>query len=490
MSAENCSTESPFFHVLDPPLDSDAPHIRDLKVSSPQVGDPGNSATSLTQGRRDLAEDILPPVTKLPPELLCDIFRLSLPDGYLHGSKDAAPPWTLGHICRLWRMTAVGYSFLWSFVIIRANVQSNRAVVALQCQLFRSNTATLSIFLRGGDDVAFHPAVLSVLIPSSPRWKLLQFRTLYAPNELSWVQSLQGNLPLPETLELLDCRHTGVRIPDVFSRNVPRLRNVKLFQGGFADSSPTVDLPLAQLTYYRAAWHPEVHAACLSRAQNLEVCVLAFLDSVGGSLPAIHLPRLRTLHLEEIDFLSCLTAPSREHLSAFANTEAGIQTLNNILPFLQRSGCAHKLRELALLELTMTPSQLVELLRSLPALEALALESLDWDIEPAVILELLVVPDTERLSSDPILCPKLASLTYGYPGKDSGLAYLDLVPAIARSRALFPSFQPQKFTVYIYQCHSLQVIPPVNTSFHGLADDGGEICGGAIFDEPYDKLCG
>ncbi|KAJ7057564.1 hypothetical protein C8F01DRAFT_1060560 [Mycena amicta] len=408
MSAENCSTESPFLHVLDsigPPLDSDAPHIRDLKVSSPQIRVPGHLATSLTQGQNDLAEDILSPVTKLPPELLCDIFRHSLPDDYLAGSKNAIPPWTLGHVCRLWRMIAVGYSFLWSFIIIRVELPRSvdRAVAALECQLSRSNTTKLSIFLYCGY-YAPVPELIAVLLPTSTRWKLLRLNEIESKDALSWAASLQGNLRSLEALELLNCGQA--HIPDVFSQNVPRLRIAKLFERGYHDSSPPVNLPSSQLTHYRAATNWQDHATQLSHMHNLQVCVLGFGDA-GENLPAVHLPHLHTLHLEDTGFLSCLTTPSLEHLAVSSNRhDATVQTLDDVMPFLQRSGCAHRLRRLALLELDMPRDQVLELLRGLPALEELALE-LTRSV-PRTTLELLLIADSDASNPTPILCPKLS----------------------------------------------------------------------------------
>ncbi|KAJ7059842.1 hypothetical protein C8F01DRAFT_1370180 [Mycena amicta] len=480
MSAENCSKKSPFLHVLDsngPPLDSDAPNIRDLKVSSPQIGDPGDPATSLTQGRSDLADDMLPQVMKLPPELLCDIFRLSLPDAYLDGSKYAAPPWTLGQICRLWRMTAVGYSFLWSFITIRTPLPAvgrtaSTIVAALECQLSRSIVTKLSIHIYCSDYYALEPALIAVLLPTSTRWEFLRFSEIQSRDGLSWVASLQGNLRSLEALELLNCGQ--VHVPDVFSQNVPRLRIAKLFERGFEDSSPPVNLPFSQLTHYRAARTWQEHAAELSHAHNLEVCVLGFGD-IGENLRAVHLPHLHTLHLEDTGFLSCLSTPSLENLAVFSNRhDTTVQTLDDVMPFLQRSGVAHRLRRLALLELVMPRNQVAELLRGLPALEGLALE-LTRSI-PRTTLELLIIADSDASNPTAILCPKLTSLTYGFDESADDLASLELIPAIARSRA---KFQSQKFKLFIYEwkSDSANVVLTGTTaaSFRGLADDGVEL---------------
>ncbi|KAJ7057568.1 hypothetical protein C8F01DRAFT_1306298 [Mycena amicta] len=359
MSTEkNCSTESQFLRLLDsngPPRDSDTPQIRTaIRDLEREVGNPSNPVrTSISQhsagDELGWVESLRKHRALLPPELLCDIFRHSLPDDYLAGSKDAIPPWTLGHVCRLWRMTAVGYSFLWSFIVIRAEFRSvDRAVAALECQLSRSNTTKLSIFLYCGY-YAPEPELIAVLLPTSPRWKLLRFSEARGEDTLSWVAALEGNLRSLEALEFLNCGQA------------------------------------------------------------------------------------------------------------------------------HRSGCAHRLRRLALLELAMSRDQMVELLGGLPALEVLALE-LTRSI-PRVTLELLIIADSDPPNSTPILCPKLSSLRYGiYEDADDDLAYLVLIPAMARSRAEFLSSQSQKFTLYIYQWNSDDVLSTATTdSFRRLVDDGVEL---------------
>ncbi|KAJ6525986.1 hypothetical protein B0H19DRAFT_908796, partial [Mycena capillaripes] len=60
--------------------------------------------------------DILSPVRRVPPELVCEIFTWTV------SSNDAAgeaimvvktPPWYLGHISRSWRHTALSFGSLW-----------------------------------------------------------------------------------------------------------------------------------------------------------------------------------------------------------------------------------------------------------------------------------------------------------------------------------------------------------------------------------------
>ncbi|KAJ7155814.1 hypothetical protein C8R46DRAFT_850114, partial [Mycena filopes] len=61
---------------------------------------------------------VLSPLRRFPPEVLGEIFTLTLPDIWTHferqrfSSKDS--PWSLTHVSRGWRATAISNSSLWS----------------------------------------------------------------------------------------------------------------------------------------------------------------------------------------------------------------------------------------------------------------------------------------------------------------------------------------------------------------------------------------
>ncbi|KAJ7058905.1 hypothetical protein C8F01DRAFT_1147481 [Mycena amicta] len=509
MSTENpsqtscvCSSTSPFAltgsrrlsHLLDtndPPLDSEIPRIlhtiRGLETRM-------EAATQLVDGRTISRDDeilelarslrkhraILSPARRLPPEIICDILRYSLPDDYVSGARQSTPPWTLGHICNSWRRTALGYSVLWSFIVIArltsagptSSLAIPRFVAALQCQLSRTNNAALSVFVWGPQMDT--PEVLSLLISTAARWKLLRFSGITpGRSELHWTPQLQGHLKALERLEFLDSG--GVAVYDVFSQNVPRLRTIDLFEAGFADHSPYLRVPFGQITRYRAAWDTHRHMVNLSSAQNLEVCVLGIVSPAREYelvVPPVHLPRLRVLHLENPEFLDCLTAPVLEYLAVFSN--ASDEPIHNVLPFLQRSGCAHRLRQLSIMECQMPGADLVPLLHALPSLETLVLEFSITEPGMEPTLQALTIGD----GADELLCPKLASFTYGYVDQDESLECLAMLPALARSRARFLSLKSQRFELYIYECASDDLVSlPETNAFNpqALADDGVDL---------------
>ncbi|KAJ7056423.1 hypothetical protein C8F01DRAFT_1365665 [Mycena amicta] len=481
MSTESSSL-SHLLDTSDPPLDSNSElHIRDIiqsleasmEAALTQLSDSRATTARLEEQIGKLGETLrkyralFAPVKRVPPELVSHILRYALPDDYVSGSRECVP-WSLGHICRSWRVTALADSFLWSFIAVGLPTLKPWAqlVPALKSQLSRTNNVPLSVFISGGPSIT--QEVLSILCPTAPRWRLLRFHQI---DEVSWITKLQGHLPSLERLEFIDSSPAWAA--DVFSQNVPRLRIVDLFEAGFSDCSPTVDLPFSQLTHYRAAWSHETHATNLLGAPNLEVCVLGTVDALlPDPLPqTAHLPRLRALHLESLHFLRCIIAPALEHLAVFSNSEGGsVQTLENVLPFLQRSGCVQTLRRLAIMECETAGSDIIELLRTLASLEAFVLESSANGADPSTILAALTIGDDAR---EQIICPKLASLTYGHLDKGKPRECLDMLPALALSRAQFLSKQSQRFELSIYEIGSDCVV--LLEPFKGLADDGVDL---------------
>ncbi|KAJ7131385.1 hypothetical protein C8R44DRAFT_557252, partial [Mycena epipterygia] len=111
-----------------PPLESEIPDIRQIISDNQARVDALNvqiDALRIAMERllleRDEREEcvrkhtaVMSPIRRVPPEVLSQIFALTLPhtrrfdDKPIHG-----PPWRLGHICRSWRRWALADPFLW-----------------------------------------------------------------------------------------------------------------------------------------------------------------------------------------------------------------------------------------------------------------------------------------------------------------------------------------------------------------------------------------
>ncbi|KAJ7157392.1 hypothetical protein C8R46DRAFT_860111, partial [Mycena filopes] len=84
---------------------------------------------------------ILSPVRRVPPELLCEIFSLTVQND---GDAPKQPPWYLGQVCGLWRHSALSLPSLWSSITIPSvSFGDSGRVSLLEAQLLRSADAPL-----------------------------------------------------------------------------------------------------------------------------------------------------------------------------------------------------------------------------------------------------------------------------------------------------------------------------------------------------------
>ncbi|KAJ7112102.1 hypothetical protein C8R44DRAFT_632085, partial [Mycena epipterygia] len=81
--------------------------------------------TQLLEQRDEMADRlcqhkaIMSPVRRVPAELMCEIFSLTLPwSRRVNQMVVHQPPSRLGHVCRSWRDTSLAYPSLWRFLDI------------------------------------------------------------------------------------------------------------------------------------------------------------------------------------------------------------------------------------------------------------------------------------------------------------------------------------------------------------------------------------
>ncbi|KAF7322086.1 F-box domain-containing protein [Mycena kentingensis (nom. inval.)] len=360
-------------------------------------------------------------IQKMPLELLSDIFKLSIAeprhamlDGVSVGLRRPAP-WSLGHVCRSWRATTLGYPALWNTLLVKLTTDA----AAVEEQLLRAGARDADAPLYVCFDLRSLPdvpqSVLDLIIPTSKRWVGLQLRNaqlivLRPPSSHDdWIAGLAGKLPRLERLEIFNCG--SWQPPKGVFTTAPRLTRVLTTCAGTGrdELSPSVDLPWAQLTHYCGAVDdPMGYLPHLSLAANTLVeCVLGGpdrpRDEDNHPNSILFLPRLRRLHLVEGKLLEYITTPELQDLCLWSNTR-GLQDheFRTLVPFLQRSGCA--LRSLVLARFNFGPSLTADLLNAVPLLEELRVEGAHSYSQDRIFDAL------ERCDS----VPCLRQLTYGY----------------------------------------------------------------------------
>ncbi|KAJ7790368.1 hypothetical protein B0H14DRAFT_2933872 [Mycena olivaceomarginata] len=264
---------------------------------------------------RTFARPVLSPVHRLPAELICDIFALTL-----FGSDCIMPepPWALG-------LLALAYPTL---------RRDSRHM--METQLVRSANTRLHIYWELIQSDLPVPS-LDLVIAESNRWKTLRLDLALSRTgdrgRLS-LQRLQGPISQLRGVELLRPYAPDIVMPPVFLA-APQLNEVILIDRDFRGfCSPSILIPWCQITHFRGMYAPESQLDILAAAQNLVECALGFTTSqTGTERPPIILPRLRRLFIDQPDHLVKLTAPMLEGLSI---PEVRFPTL---LSFVHRSCC-------------------------------------------------------------------------------------------------------------------------------------------------------
>ncbi|KAJ7369026.1 hypothetical protein DFH08DRAFT_832988, partial [Mycena albidolilacea] len=361
----------------DVPLESQIPLIRDI-ISDGQTEFDELEAilAQLIPRRNEVVERVrqhravLSAVRRVPPELIGDIFALTLSDNDdAAGATANKPPWYLGHICRSWRHAALSYPRLWSYIAVPSFLafKDSPLLSGIQAQLFRSASGPLDIrWLSVQSDV--NSDLLDLVLPHSNRWPYSSVINCLSP--------VNGRLDQLEQLKAL------------FS------------------NSPRIAIQWGQITHYKGTYTRERQSDILRTAPNLLECVLGFSGTdfdQPSHISIITVPHLRCLCLMEPNFLSNLTTPLLEDLGvSYVYSAARV-----LPPFLHRSSCA--LKRLSLLCCTID-SAVISVLQELPSLRYLRLEYAEGVDEACWI-------DPMFMSGTPSgICPNLTSFVFGYIG--------------------------------------------------------------------------
>ncbi|KAJ7460293.1 hypothetical protein FB451DRAFT_1141366 [Mycena latifolia] len=363
---------------------------------------------------------ILSPLRRVPPELLCEIFSLTMPWSRCIDTVDVhQPPWGLAHVCASWRHAAVTYPALWRYFDLghsfSASVMEQYPISLLETTLLRSANVSLDVTFRGWCDqgVDIDPAWLDLFLPHCNRWAavhILFTDTFDAFRDI--LRRVKGQLPALQILSVYNDPRAALE--DYFAV-APMLLEVLLSTHDLTQPSPPLAIPWGQITRYRGVYTPARQFEILQAAPNLVQCGLGFAsDDDEVELEedqVVTLPSLRRLDLQDSSFLNHLRLPSLEALFLLSGADA--------LPSLiQRSSC--RLTKLVLTRGDITIA-FPTILRCIPSLTDLVLGVRSMQ-KPKLFFEAMV------LSGSPAdLCPNLTSFAFGptstrFPASNTFLA--------------------------------------------------------------------
>jgi hypothetical protein len=365
---------------------------------------------------------ILSPIRRVPPELISEIFDL-----IYGGEAGKRPPWYLGHISRSWRHIALSIGQLWASVTVDVELRLSKTDVLLASmkeQLRRAARVPLDVHFPDVRTDMDTP-LLDLILQHSSRWgSLCLDRRRRLPHHtavLDWLRPVEGHL---EQLVRLEVPHYWITVPDIFS-TAPRLCEIILTDRHLSDSPSFILIPWQQISHYRGTYGSERQLAILEQSPNLLECALGFQGVLGGVFSITPtLPYLRRLTLDPHTAVRNITAPVLEDLFLSSST---LRDLSWAQPLLLR--CSSTLQRLALRQSSIC-AELIPVLRGLPLLAHLVLEySAGADNAQTDFFNAL---STTAATSNPLVCPNLTSIVYGYRFK--GRSSEDAFFAMATSR--------------------------------------------------------
>ncbi|KAJ7706923.1 hypothetical protein B0H17DRAFT_572757 [Mycena rosella] len=168
-------------------------------------------------GVRDSAAIIPSSGAAFPPEILGEIFLASIPA--LGRTEDRAHfHWSLSHVCRHWRTSALSFPKLWSFLDLEQTQENEEYTSSsldfLQAYLQRSGTHPLTFRLAYSQETIHGHPFLECLLQHSARWETVY---LEAPAHLA-MRTLSeadiGEFPRLRSLDCSDCEFDSDAIGD------------------------------------------------------------------------------------------------------------------------------------------------------------------------------------------------------------------------------------------------------------------------------------
>lgn len=360
-----------------------------------------------------MIKGIMHPVRRIPPEILAEIFILTLPKQWQLVFKSGHRQAVLlpGQVCRIWRDISLTTPQLWSRISMHIGLQGKSLQVEVDMVdiwLSRAGQYPLAIEIFRAENFQLmwympKPLISKALIESCCRWRYLRLSGSW-----SWLYSgaLEGvrnrlshlqDLVYDQTQNDASSLHS--RGPITLFEKTPQLRyhrcRSKVHPWPF-------NLPWAQLTGFSAEniSLQDCHDI-LSRAQNLVTfSVSTMRQSLTNSpLHPVHHPRIRSLciakHLNSGTLLNYLTLPA---LLELRYTEVSVKSL---LDFLSRSTCSLQTLALGLSSIAVSSGHGAQILRLLPSLSQLQLTHHATD---------RLLSDLSCASDSEILVPKLHTI--------------------------------------------------------------------------------
>ncbi|KAJ7609010.1 hypothetical protein FB45DRAFT_945111 [Roridomyces roridus] len=315
------------------------------------------------------------PLRRMPPEVLVQIFRWTLPtfcerEGNPE-SEAKSSPWMLAQISSRWREISLSTASLWSAVHVAFDDEHPAHADLIQAQLQRSGTLNLQVHFYGSEeaDSTEQVELFDLLSKHSARWEVLniQLSSALAPR----LAQLRGRLPSLRRLWLQwDNQRSQVGVDSITCfKTAPSLVDVGV--NNEARFIPIL-LPAHQLTICRLHGPLKMHLHVFKSAPNIvSARVITAFDEEPWPEPgtqAIELLHPQRLYVSNGQLLDYLRAP---HLAELAiDAEGDSVLIDSLDALILRSACAP--RKLYLREVSSATTTL-GILKKHPSITTIAL---------------------------------------------------------------------------------------------------------------------
>jgi hypothetical protein len=353
---------------------------------------------------------IISPLRRMPPEILCETFLLTLPSRVQEAAFASVhdSPWVLTQVCSRWRAIAISTPFLWSRVNIdyykRAKYHlPNYPMAMIETQLQRATM--LRIYFYGCTEFSVGPQLemLRRLSEYSSCWTELNIGI--TEDMLPILVTLRNRLPaLRKVWIQWEEDSARQRRMDCF-QNAPSLRDITLFND--TPYAVRVLVPARQLTRYDADGPWDMHRAVLTSAQSL---VEARIETNLFGVPADPGQIIELLHLERLfvsrtEVLGYLKTPALAKLALELGTAHAVRP--QLDPFVVRSSCT--IRRLSLrFPHPHGVGQIREILEKYTSITSVAILT----PKPNTVISHLTIPKTAH---DAGVGPQLSEIEIGTP---------------------------------------------------------------------------
>ncbi|KAJ6590596.1 hypothetical protein DFH09DRAFT_1358785 [Mycena vulgaris] len=374
---------------------------------------------------------ILSPLRRMPPEVLGEIFLLTLPSRIQEASLSSVihcSPWVLTHVSSRWREVAISNPSLWSRVAIDYYKKPRYSIPMIETQIQRAHMLRIYFYGSTGFDAKHQLQMLRSLAERSAHWEELNIGV--TKKMLPVLAKLRGRLPALRRVWIQWEENSARREPMDCFQSAPSLRDITIFND--SPSQVGILLPAPQLTRYDADGPWEMHRALLPSAQNLVEVRIETDSTFPASGKIIELVHLQRLFVSRIHILDYLQAPALEEFACnigenYAYDDGrNLKLLPHLDPFVLRSACT--LRRLGLRFLHNYARELAPILEKYPSIVSLAILT----PKPGALISRLTIPKsfpltTPKATAKEAISPQLSEISIGTPTPIKWVGYIAML---------------------------------------------------------------